>query len=153
MKNANASWAPEKIPTFWINHASRLILRRFEEQLRPLGCGFAYFPVVMALQEAGPLLQKDLVALSHVEQPTMTALLARMERDRVIHRTADPADGRAQRISLTAEAKKKLPKMKAAMMEVVERALDGLDAAERRTLMDLMKRVIENLGQSPEVDA
>ena len=140
-------------PTFWINHASRLIMRQFEDQLRPLGFGFAYIPVVRALEESGPLIQKDLVARARVEQPTMTALLARMERDHVIRRAADPADGRANRISLTAQAKKRLPQARAALQVVVERALAGLERDERQALMDLLQRVVQNLSQWSEADA
>jgi DNA-binding MarR family transcriptional regulator len=141
------TWAPQMVPTFWINHASRLIMRQFEDELRPLGFGFAYVPVVRALEESGPLIQKDLVALAHVEQPTMTALLARMERDHIIRRVADPADGRANRISLTAEAKKKLPRVRAALQVVVERALAGLEPDGQQALMDLLQRVVQNLNQ------
>lgn len=146
MGKANTIWAPEVVPTFWINHASRLIMRQFEEELRPLGFGFAYIPVIIALEEDGPSVQKDLVARAHVEQPTMTALLSRMERDRIIQRTADPVDGRAKRISLTAGAKKKLPQVRAALQVAVEKALNGLGADEQQILMDLLHRVVGNLS-------
>lgn len=147
MKNASAPWAPELVPTFWINHASRLIMRQFEEELRPLGFGFAYIRVVIALAESGPMVQKDLVARAHVEQPTMTALLARMERDHIVLRVADSADKRANRISLTAEGKRKLPAVRSALQSVIERALAGLQAEERLMLIHLLERVVKNLSQ------
>src|SRR3954467_12220457 len=101
-------WNPESSPTFWINHASRLLMRRFEQRLRPLDFGMAYLPVVVALQENGALLQKQLAQHAHVEQPTMAALLARMERDGLISREPHPSDKRASQISLSAKAKERL---------------------------------------------
>ena len=98
-----APWDPGSAPTFWINHASRLIMRRFEERLRPLGFGMAYLPVAIALEEHGPLQQKDLLAYARVEEPTTLALLARMERDRLITGKYDPTEARA-RLSSLAEA-------------------------------------------------
>ena len=65
----------------------------------------AYLPVAIALEENGSLLQKQLAERAHVEQPTMAALLVRMERDGLISREALPDDKRSSRISLSAKAK------------------------------------------------
>jgi MarR family transcriptional regulator, transcriptional regulator for hemolysin len=143
-------WDPESTPTFWINHASRLLMRRFEQRLRPLDFGFAYLPVVMALKENEALLQKDLAEHAHVEQPTMAALLARMERDGLISREADPSDKRASRISLSAKAKARLPSAKERLGEVAEQATSGFSERERATLIALLRRVVGNLGQAVE---
>jgi MarR family transcriptional regulator, transcriptional regulator for hemolysin len=141
-------WDPESTPTFWINHASRLLMRRFEQLLRPLGFGMAYLPVVIALQENGALLQKNLAELAHVEQPTMAALLARMERDGLIARQPHVSDKRASQISLSAKAKARLPSAKARLGQVAERATAGFSDRERATLIALLRRVVNNLDQS-----
>jgi len=138
-------WAPESVPTFWINHASRLLMRLFEQSLRPLGFGMAYLPVAIALEEGGPLLQKDLADRAHVEQPTMAALLTRMDRDGLIAREPHPDDKRASLVSLTAVAKARVPVAKERLIEMAERALSGLSAAERATLVELLQRVVKNL--------
>ncbi|WP_437518154.1 MarR family winged helix-turn-helix transcriptional regulator [Sorangium sp. So ce1099] len=140
------AWAPESAPTFWINHASRSLMRHFEEQLRPLGFGMAYLPVIIALEENGPLLQRDLLERARVEQPTMAALLARMERDGLIVRVPDPTDGRARQVSLTAKAKARLLAVKRAMQQVVERAMAGVSEAEGAALIATLRRVVENLN-------
>ena len=145
VKKKAPRWDPESAPTFWINHASRLIQRRFEQGLRPLGFGMAYLPVVVALEERGPLLQKELADLARVEQPTMAALLARMERDGLIARQPAPDDKRASLISLTSAAKARVPTAKERLIEDAETALSGLSQRERTTLIGLLRRVIENL--------
>ncbi|QAT83323.1 MarR family transcriptional regulator [Corallococcus coralloides] len=138
-------WDPEAVPTFWINHASRLLMRHFEQRLRPLEFGMAYLPVVIALEEHGPLLQKQLAEYAHVEQPTMAALLTRMERDGLIARHPHPDDKRASRISLSAKARERLPRAKARLEDVAEQATAGFSEKERATFMSLLRRVVANL--------
>jgi MarR family transcriptional regulator, transcriptional regulator for hemolysin len=145
-------WDPESTPTFWINHASRLLMRHFEERLRPLDFGMAYLPVVVALRESRALLQKDLAARAHVEQPTMAALLARMDRDGLIERKTHPSDKRASEISLSAKAKARLPAATERLGEVAEQAMTGFSPRERKILMALLRRVVTNLTPRAAVD-
>lgn len=143
-------WDPQSTPTFWINHASRLLMRHFEERLRPLEFGMAYLPVVVALRENAALLQKELAERAQVEQPTMAALLARMERDGLILREPHPSDNRARQISLTAKAKARLPLAKELLGAVAARATSGFSEGERTTLIALLRRVVDNLDQAVE---
>jgi MarR family transcriptional regulator for hemolysin len=143
------AWDPQSAPTFWINHASRLIMRRFEQGLRPLGFGVAYLPVVAAIDDDGELLQKDLAERAHVEQPTMAALLARMERDGLIAREPHPHDRRASLLALTAKAKAGLPLAKQRLTQDAAQAVAGLSAREQATLMALLRRVVQNLAEPP----
>ena len=148
MKNKTApGWDPTSIPTFWVNHVSRLLMRRFEQLLRPLRFGFAYLPVAVALDENGNLLQRDLAETAHVEQPTMAALLARMERDGLIVRQPHPLDRRASSIALSREGKTRLPKAKERLVVAVEEALEGFTADEIATLTRLLRRMAKNLGE------
>jgi MarR family transcriptional regulator, transcriptional regulator for hemolysin len=138
-------WDPASAPTFWINHASRLLMRHFEQRLRPLDLGMAYLPVAVALEENGPLSQKRLAELAHVEQPTMAALLGRMERDGIISRAPHPTDKRASQISLSAKGEACLPMAREQLFEVAEQALSGLSKQERLVLLKLLRRVVSNL--------
>lgn len=144
------SWDPTAWPSFWINHASRLLMRRFEQHLRPLDFGMACLPVAMALEERGPMLQKELAEHAHVEQPTMAALLGRMERDGLIAREPHPSDKRASRISLTAKARARLPKARAALVPIAEQLTAGFSDRERATFLALLERAVKNLD--PDLD-
>jgi DNA-binding MarR family transcriptional regulator len=139
-------WNPGATPTFWVNHASRALMRRFEERLRPLGFGMAYLPVVMALEERGPLSQKELLAHARIEQPTMAALLTRMERDEIIVRKPDPFDARSRLIALTPQAKAVVGAAAEAMKEVVDQAMAGVSEKEQATLIRVLRTVVQNLG-------
>lgn len=153
-RDVNPQRDPTAYASFWINHASRLLMRRFEERLRPLGFGMAYLPVTMALYEDGPMLQRDLAARAHVEQPTMAQLLARMERDGLVRREPHPTDRRMVHFRLTPQAVDLVPKAWEAMREVADALTEGFDDAEVGQLLSLLKRAVLNLDPElrwPEV--
>jgi len=145
-QEAASGWDPTASPTFWINDASRVVMRRFEERLRPLGFGMAYFRVIVTLEAHGMVQQKDLLKVIQVEQPTMAVLLKRMERDRFIARKPDPNDSRAQLIGLTSRARVMLGKAKTEMSNVVEQAMTGISAKDREVMVRALKTVVMNLG-------
>ncbi|MFK3704648.1 MarR family winged helix-turn-helix transcriptional regulator [Klebsiella sp. NPDC088457] len=147
MKNHDNTWNPSEQPTFWINHASRLLMRDFEARLRPLGFGMAYLPVITALEENGPLQQKQLVELIDVEQPTMAALLSRMERDGVVVRTPHPHDRRSSRFELSVTTRQRVPEAKQVLTEIAEAAVRGFSPDERSALLSALRRVAVNLGE------
>ena len=149
MRTGQMHWDPTSVPTFWINHASRLLMRHFDERLRPLGLSMAYLHVAIAIQEHGPLQQKDLLRFVHVEQPTMAALLKRMERDRLISRKTDPRDSRAQLVALTSRARSAVAEAKNMMTNVVEEALAGVSEPDQRRLVELLQHVVRNLSADP----
>ena len=89
-------------PGHLISLAARGFARLSEARLKPLGFGVGHLPVLVALQEGQAGSQRDLARVARVEQPSMAQMLARMERDGLICRMPDPADGRSSQISLTA---------------------------------------------------
>src|SRR5262252_2229808 len=76
-KNPPPTTRPEKLVGFWINLASRTIVRVLDARLRPLGFAMSHLPVLRALAQGGALSQKELARMARVEQQTMAELLAR----------------------------------------------------------------------------
>lgn len=77
----------------------------------------------------------------------MAQMLARMERDGLIERAPDPADGRKSRITLTAAARSRLPEALAVLFEGNREALRGFTAEETALLAALLTRLIANLDR------
>jgi MarR family transcriptional regulator, transcriptional regulator for hemolysin len=140
-------WAPEASASFWINRVSRALLRAQEARLRPLGLGMGYLPVLHALADGRAMSQTELATRARVEQPTMAAILSRMERDEVVQRDPDPNDGRASLIKLTRRARARFPKAKELLVEAEEAATAGFSAEERELLCKLLQRVAGNLDK------
>ncbi|EJC69257.1 transcriptional regulator [Rhizobium leguminosarum bv. viciae WSM1455] len=134
-------------PGHLISLAARGFARLSESRLKPLGFGVGQLPVLVALQNGKASTQRDLARFARVEQPPMAQMLARMERDGLIARTRDPADGRSSRIVLTKTAQECMPKAIAALFQGNKEVLAGFTDAEAGQLADLLKRLIDNLDQ------
>ena len=76
----------------------------------------------------------------------MAATLSRMERDGLIVRTPDPADGRSALISLSGEARTKLEALETAVTETNEQAFSLLTPAERKQFFETMGKIVTALG-------
>jgi len=105
-----------------------------------------YIRVAVALEEHGPLQQKDLLEFVAIEQPTMTALLTRMERDRLLVRRPDPTDARARLVSLTSRGSTVLTKAREVMLDVVEETMAGVSKEDQERLIRTLQIVVRNLS-------
>ena len=134
-------------PGHLISLAARGFSRLSESRLKPLGFAVGQLPVLVALQNGNASTQRDLARFARVEQPPMAQMLARMERDGLIGRTPDPADGRSSRIVLTGAARDRMPEALAILFQGNREALVGFTDAEAGQLVDLITRLIENLDR------
>jgi len=116
---------------YMTNLAARLFTRELERQLAPTGIASAYMPVVFALANGGALSQKELAQRAAVEQPTMAATLNRMERDAMILRRPDPADGRSALVALTPLALGKVATVARIVADINTLAFSALEPDER----------------------
>ncbi len=139
-------------PGHLISLAARGFARLSEARLRPLGFGVGHLPVLVALQGGQAGSQRDLARFARIEQPSMAQMLARMERDGLICRIPDPADGRSSRVSLTETARTRLPDACAVLFQGNREALGGFTDEEAAQLVALLTRLIANLDRtaSPE---
>ena len=135
----------DKSAGYMTNWAARLFARAIDRRLKPLGLSSAHMPVMFALCDGAELSQKMLAEAAAIEQPTMAATLARMERDGLVRRRPDPRDRRAMLFSLTPQARRKADAVCEAAFEVNDNALSGLSAAEKAAFLDMMARVVSNL--------
>lgn len=130
---------------YLVNHLARLLTWQIEQRLNPLGLRIGAFPALLHLWETDGLTQKDLVDRLSIEQPTMAATLARMERDGFIRRAQDENDGRMQRIWLTPKAKALEGPATAAATGLNALALGDLTPQEAAAFLEMMQRIIGRL--------
>jgi DNA-binding MarR family transcriptional regulator len=140
-------------PGHLISLAARGFARLSEARLKPLGFGVGHLPVLVALRDGRASTQRDLARFAKIEQPPMAQMLARMERDELIARTPDPADGRSSRITLTTTAEQRLPEAVAVLLEGNQEVLHGFTDEEAGQLVSLLKRLIANLDDIAGSDA
>ncbi len=140
-------------PGHLISLAARGFARLSEARLKPLGFGVGHLPVLVALREGRASTQRDLARFARIEQPPMAQMLARMERDGLIQRAPDPADGRSSRITLTELAEARLPDAIAVLLRANHEVLRGFTDAEVGLLVDLLTRLIANLDRVASAEA
>jgi len=129
-----------------VSRAQRLFAKESDRRLKPLGLSSGYIPVILSLAVDPVLTQKALVQRAAIEQPTMAATLLRMERDGLVERRADRTDARTTLFRLTRLAKSKLPQFFEQLDEGNAVALADLSAEERKQLLNILTKVIHNLG-------
>lgn len=141
----DSGWEPMKTPGHYFSRIARGLSRIGDARLKELGFATAQLPVLSALRDGGALSQTELARLAKVEQPTMAQLLTRMERDGVIRRRPDPRDRRSSLVSLTDEARARLPAGRAILEQGNREATAGLSPGEHDILIDLLQRVLANI--------
>lgn len=81
--------------------AARIIARRFDVALRPLGLKSGQFSLLMSLNRPEPPTLGSVAELLAVDRTTLTANLKPLERDGLIEVRSDREDRRARRLLLT----------------------------------------------------
>ena len=132
-------------PGHLISLAARGFARLSEARLKRLGFGLGYLPVLVALKSGHAETQRDLARFARMEQPSMAQMLVRVERDGLIRRAPDAADGRSSLISLTRLAKARLPEACAVLFQGNREALRDFTDEEKAQLVVLLTRLIANL--------
>jgi DNA-binding MarR family transcriptional regulator len=140
-------------PGHLISLAARGFARLSEARLKPLGFGVGHLPVLIALRDGRANTQRDLARFARTEQPPMAQMLARMERDGLIERVPDPADGRSSRVSLTEKAETRLPNAVATLLQGNRDALSSFTDEEATQLVALLTRLIANLDRIASAEA
>lgn len=121
-------------------HWNELLATRFAaagyRDVRP-----SYGSVLLPLYEEDGLRIGELARRSHLSKQTMTEMIRRMERDGLVQRRPDPADGRASRIFLTARSHGFKPVAETALVELDQLARERLSPHR----IDELRRALSEL--------
>lgn len=131
--------------TYLMSLCARLLTQRSIEALAVHGVAPAYLPVIGALNSMGETSQRELADHVAIEPPTMARTLARMERDGLVVRTADPADHRRVIVRLSARAEELVPRLGTIAAVLTREATAGLPGVSQDEFVGLLARVAENL--------
>ena len=88
-----------------LQRAARVVARRFDEALRPLGLTQGQFSLLMSLNRPEPPAMGSVAALLAMDRTTLTANLKPLERRGLVTVTADESDRRSRRLALAAEGR------------------------------------------------
>jgi DNA-binding MarR family transcriptional regulator len=110
------------------------------------------------LLRSGALRLTALAEREAVSQPAMTGLVSRLAAAGLVARRADPSDGRAVLVELTAQGRALIEDRRARRAVEMERLLDVLDPGERATFdaaIPALRRLVDHAAHddhhAPEV--
>ncbi len=132
---------------FILNDTARLYRRAFNARVRDSGITALQWRLITYLKRHEGIRQGPLAELIEVEPITLSRMVDRLVEAGLLERRADPADRRAWQLYLTARAADLLGGIRPAVEALNEESLEGLSAAERDQLVDLVERVRANLSR------
>lgn len=116
----------------------RFVLNRLNRRLRHQQLGddltVSQLSVLAVLQRDGPLTAGDLAGKEHVRPPSMTRIIAALQRQDLIARGENPADGRQVLVALTESGRTRAIAETAARERWLAQQLDTLTQDERDVL-------------------
>lgn len=117
------------------------------KQLKEYGITFSQIRIIFVLyrSEKGVYSLKELEKIFDVSQQTMAGIVKRLEVKKLIESLGDSEDKRIKRVQLTDFGRELGKVLLVKMDEVEEKLLSGISQSERKELMNILKRVYENV--------
>ncbi len=141
----------ETLP-FEIGETAHALRKAFDRMAVGLGVTRAQWKVLFRLERQPGLRQVELADLLDIEPITLCRIVDRLGESGLVERSPDPADRRAWRLHVTAQAQPLIEKLKAVGAELVEEAFAGIDPKEIETARQVLARVRENAGRSSNMN-
>lgn len=126
--------------------AHRALGRHASRSIGQFEIGLSDFAILEMLLHKGPLLVNEIGRRIELTSGAITSAVDRLEARGLVRRSTDDTDRRVRVIHLTAEGKACIQPIFAVHKQVMDAAAGGLSAAERATLIALLKK----LGTSAE---
>ncbi|MFJ9950056.1 MarR family winged helix-turn-helix transcriptional regulator [Kitasatospora sp. NPDC091207] len=133
------------LSTYLLSRIGRTARTRLAERLAGRGLRLWDMAVLAALADFGPHAQRDLVRRLGVDPSDLAKVADRLATAGCVERVRDGADRRRVSVSITATGRAVLAELDAEARAVQDEVLAPLDAQERRTLHDLLRRVQHDL--------
>jgi DNA-binding MarR family transcriptional regulator len=143
--------SPRKSPEPLVDLADRLhsvaihLLRRVRREDERSGLGPARLSALSVIVFSAPLRISALAQAEQVRLPTMTPIVAALERDGLIARQADPSDARAILVRATPKGVKLMEEGRRRRIVAVAAALEQTSARDRATVakaVEILERLV-----------
>ncbi|HSI80346.1 MAG TPA: MarR family winged helix-turn-helix transcriptional regulator [Solirubrobacterales bacterium] len=149
---APSSEADTEIPEF----AGQLFFRLWRAShtqtaaaLESIGLTPALFAVLDFLRAHDGAIQQEIGAAMGIDPSTMVALIDELERAGLAKRRPHPTDRRAREVVITPKGRRSVERGRTLACEVEDDVLQGLDSAERRQLLKLLRQALSSAPPQP----
>lgn len=98
------------------------------------------------IERHGPLTPSELAEIERVKRPTITRTLGCLEREGLVERTPDPADGRSALVSVNAAGRERLRRLRSRKNAYLAKRMRNLSVAD----VEALERAAEILERMRE---
>ncbi|OBK92999.1 MarR family winged helix-turn-helix transcriptional regulator [Mycobacterium sp. 1165178.9] len=123
----------------------------FQRRLSPIGTDPRTYAVLVALASSDGQSQRQLSERLGIHRNAMVAVIDGLEHEGLAKRLPHPDDRRAVAVTLTAKARRLLPKLHDQARELEDEIAAPLSSKERAMLRTLLQRVAAGAGLIPGV--
>ena len=141
----------ETLP-FEIGETAHALRKAFDRRAVGLGVTRAQWKVLFRLTRQPGLRQNELADLLDVEPITLSRIIDRLQEAGLVERAADPADRRAWRLHVTAQAQPLVEKLKAVGAELTAEAFADIDPTDIEIARQVLARVRENTSRCAPIN-
>lgn len=128
--------------------AGRVVRTMADANLIAQAGGAPALGALLRLADQDGISQAELARRQRVEAPSMCRMIDRLEREGLVTRERDLADRRVVRVRITPDGRAAADAGRDAVADLEERAFSALTPDERRTLADLLGRLLEGLPET-----
>lgn len=122
--------------------AARVLARRFDDALRPLGLTNGQFSLLMSLNRPEPPPMGPVASLLAMDRTTLTAALKPLERRGLVNVTKDPSDRRSRILALTDDGRSLL----ARVVPVWKKTHDAMEREAPGIDWDLLRKSLSEIS-------
>ena len=134
MENKASLYARRYQVTDRLHSAAIHLLRRVRQQDGKLGIGPTQLSALSVLVFGGPCSLKQLARAEQVTAPTMSRVVAALERQKLARREVDEADARSIRLSATAKGDRLMQRGRARRIETLAALFAGVSGPDLATV-------------------
>lgn len=125
-----------------VQRAGRVLARRFDEALRPVGLTNGQFSLMMALNRPAPASFGPVAELLAMDRTTLTAALKPLRRRGLVSIVVDPSDRRGRLLALTPEGMALL----ASAVPIWQRTHEAIEAVLPDGTQETLRSTLRSLG-------
>src|SRR5215218_1239506 len=135
---------------FLISDVARLLRTYSDQRAKDMGLTRAQWAVLLQLQRNEGLIQTDLAGVLDLKPITLTRLIDRLCKNKLVERRQDPNDRRARFLFLTPAARALLDRIVSTNEELAGTVFEGLEPAALDALADRLGIARDNLRRAIE---
>ena len=126
---------------FLLAKVGMTVKMRMLDELEQIGCGMYEYGVLAVLGEGAQKTQAAIADALSVDRSQLVGVLDTLEGDGLVERKRDPNDRRRHAVSITADGKRRLVKLRSVVKEIERSFLEPLDEETRSALHETLLRV------------